>query len=67
MHGCTLVDFSVEGRGSDHGNFVLFRGSCHGLPWKSVGFHVKGHDFPLYMEGSKKRLNATKLVALPVS
>ena len=28
---------------------MVFRGSCHGLPWKSAGFHGKGPGFLLFM------------------
>ena len=41
--GCTLFYFFVEIRGNDRGTSVDFRGCCHGLPWKSAGFHGKGH------------------------
>ena len=43
LHGCTLFDFLVEVRGNDRGTSVDFRGCCHGLPWKSAGFHGKCH------------------------
>ena len=48
-HRCSLFDFLLEVCGSDRGTSVVFRGSFHGLPWKSAGFHGKGHGFPLYM------------------
>ena len=41
--GCTLFDILGEVLGNDRGTSVDFRGCCHGLPWKSAGFHGKGH------------------------
>ena len=43
LHGCTLFDFLVEVRGKDRDTSVDLRRCCHGLPWKSAGFHGKGH------------------------
>ena len=34
---------SAEARGNERGNSVDFRGCCHGLQWKSAGFHGKCH------------------------
>ena len=42
-HGCTLFDFLVEVLGNDRGTSVDFHGCRYGLPWKSAGFHGKGH------------------------
>ena len=51
-HICTFFYFLVEVRGSDRGTSVVFRGSFHGLPWKSAGFHGKGHGFHCAMGAS---------------
>ena len=42
-HGCTSFHFLVEVRGNDRGTSMDFRGCCPRLPWKSAGFHGKGH------------------------
>ena len=42
-HGCTSFHFLVEVRGNDRGTSMDFRGCCPRLPWKSAGFHGRGH------------------------